>query len=129
MYDSSGQLLEQYDIGTHAEGSLSVQWDGLNLTVDGEDLDTSSLNRDQYLTDSSGELILDENGNAQLAPYEAGEYEFVLTGTMAGSAEQMAMNMSTRVESVTLASSGTVTLNLTGGQTAGLTDISQILED
>ncbi|WP_221794686.1 flagellar hook capping FlgD N-terminal domain-containing protein [Oceanobacter mangrovi] len=129
VYNSAGQLLEQYDLGSHSEGALSVQWDGLNLTMDGQAVTNNNLNRDEYLTDSNGELLLDSNGNAILAPYDAGQYQFVLTGTVAGSTEQMAMNMSTRVESVTLASTGAVTLNLTGGQTAGLSDISQILED
>ncbi|WP_028292585.1 flagellar hook assembly protein FlgD [Oceanobacter kriegii] len=129
VYDSSGQLLEQYDIGTHASGALSVEWDGLNLSVDGDELNSSALNRDEYLTDDNGELILDDDGNPQLVPYEAGEYQFVLTGTIDGTTEQVDMNMSTRVESVTLASSGTVTLNLTGGQTASMSDISQVLED
>ncbi|MFK4753685.1 flagellar hook assembly protein FlgD [Oceanobacter antarcticus] len=129
--DSSGQLLEQYPLGNHSDGPVSVRWDGLNLMMDGEivPLTTADLNRQEYYLDDNGEQVLDSEGNAVLKPYDPGEYQFTLTGTLAGTTEDISMQMSSRVDSVTLNSSGQVTLNLTGGQKAGLADVSQILDE
>ncbi|MCY0965900.1 flagellar hook assembly protein FlgD [Parathalassolituus penaei] len=129
--DASGQVLEQFDLGNHASGPLSIRWDGINLMVDGEiqDIDVSALNRQEYYTDENGDQVLDSNGDPVPIPYDPGEYQFVVTGTVAGQTEQLDMQMSSRVDSVTLSSSGQVTLNLTGGQRASLDQVSQILDE
>jgi len=129
--DENGQVLEQFSLGTHAEGPMSVRWDGLNLMVDGEiqDIDPEKLNRQQYYTDEDGELLLDSNGDPVPVPYPAGEYVFKLSGMISGESEELGMQMSSRVDSVTMSSGGTVTLNLAGGQTASLDEIKQILDE
>lgn len=129
--DSSGQVLEKFDLGTHGSGPMSVRWDGLNLMVDGEiqPVNLADLNRQEYYTDANGDQILDTSGNPIPIPYDPGEYSFTLTGTIAGQTEQMNMQMSSRVDSVTLNASGQVTLNLTGGQRATLDQVAQILDE
>ena len=129
--DENGQLLEQFSLGTRAEGAMSVRWDGLNLMIDGEiqNIDLDSLNRQEYYTDDDGELILDDNGDAIPIPYPAGEYVFSLVGNVNGQSEDMGMQMSSRVDSVTMSSTGSVTLNLAGGQSATLEQIQQILDE
>jgi len=62
-----------------------------------------------------------------LLPYPPGEYRFKVSATIDGQSEQLGMEMSSRVDSVTMGPSGQVTLNLTGGQKAGLDQIKQVL--
>lgn len=129
--DESGQILEQFNLGTHDAGSLSIRWDGLNLMVDGEivDFDLEDLNRQEYYTDSEGELILDDNGDPIAVPYDPGEYVFSVSAQVAGETQAIGMQMSSTVDSVTLSSTGVVTLNLTGGQQATLDEVTQILNE
>ncbi len=129
--DENGVLLEQIPLGNRTAGSMSVRWDGLNMMVDGEiiDIDVNKLNRQEYYKDEDGELVLDAEGNKIPVPYPAGEYVFKVTGTMGGKSEELGMQMSSRVDSVTMSGSGTVTLNLAGGRSASLNQIKQILDE
>ncbi len=129
--DENGVLLEQIPLGNRTAGSMSVRWDGLNMMVDGEiiDIDVNKLNRQEYYKDEDGELVLDAEGNKIPVPYPAGEYVFKVTGTMGGNSEELGMQMSSRVDSVTMSGSGTVTLNLAGGRSASLDQIKQILDE
>lgn len=126
-----GQLLEQIPLGAHGKGAMSVRWDGLNLMVDGNivDVDANKLNRQEYYTDEEGEFILDSNGDKVPVPYPAGEYVFKLTGSIAGKTEELGMQMSSRVDSVTMSSGGNVILNLAGGSSATLDKIKQVLDE
>ncbi|UTW47308.1 flagellar hook assembly protein FlgD [Bacterioplanoides sp. SCSIO 12839] len=127
--DENGQLLERFSLGARGEGPMSVRWDGLNLMVDGEvvQFDASKLNRQEYLKDEDGEFVTDDNGNKIMVPYPPGEYKFNVSATVAGQSEQLGMEMSSRVDSVTMGPGGQVTLNLTGGQKAGMDQIKQVL--
>lgn len=129
--DSSGQVLEQFDLGNHSAGPMSVRWDGLNLMVDGEiqAINPDDLNRQEFYQDENGDQVLDANGEPVPIPYGPGEYRFVLTGAISGQTEQMSMQMSSRVDSVTLNGNGQVTVNLNGGQRASLDQIAQILDE
>lgn len=131
IQDKNGQLLEQIPLGNHAAGSMSVRWDGLNLMVDGQivDVDVNTLNRQEYYVDDNGDPALDANGNKIPVPYPAGEYVFKLTGNVAGKAEELGMQMSSRVDSVTMSKNGGVILNLAGGQSASLEQIKQVLDE
>ena len=102
--DKNGQLLEQIPLGSHGEGSMSIRWDGLNLMLDGKivDVDASKLNRQEYYKDEEGEPVLDANGNKVPMPYPSGEYVFRVNGMVAGKAEELGMQMSSRVDSVTM---------------------------
>lgn len=128
--DENGQLLEQIPLGTKEQGPMSVRWDGYNLMVDGDivELDPASFNRQEYYTDENGEPTLDEAGKPIPIPYPPGEYNFQLTGEIGGDSQQLDMQMSARVDSVTMSAGGSVTLNLTGGQRASLDQIKQILD-
>ncbi len=127
----NGQLLEQIPLGNHAQGPLSVRWDGLNLMVDGniQEIDHSKLNRQEFLKDKNGEFVLDDNGNKVLLPYPPGEYVFKLNGAVAGKSEELGMQMSSRVDSVTMSANGNVVLNLAGGSKATLDKIKQVLDE
>lgn len=126
----SGETLEQISLGSKDAGSMSVRWDGYNLMVDGDivDIDRSKLNLDQYFRDENGDVVLDDNGDPIENVYPPGEYVFKLSGTIAGESEQLGMEMSSRVDSVTMNAGGEVTLNLTGGERASLDQIKQILD-
>lgn len=108
---------------------MSVRWDGLNLMVDGEvvQFDASKLNRQEYLKGEDGEFVTDADGNKVMLPYPAGEYKFEVSASIGGKSEELGMEMSSRVDSVTMGSGGQVTLNLTGGQKAGMDQIKQVL--
>ncbi|ASP40621.1 flagellar hook capping protein [Bacterioplanes sanyensis] len=126
----SGELLEQIPLGNHGAGAMSVRWDGYNLMVDGEvaDIDHSQLNRQVFQKDENGDLVLDNNGNPIPVAYPPGEYKFKLNASIGGKTEEISMEMSSRVDSVTMAPSGQVTLNLTGGQRATMDEVKQILD-
>lgn len=129
--DAQGQLLEQVSLGNREPGSMSVRWDGYNLMVDGEvvDLDRTQMNIDQFYYDENGEVVLDELGQPLLQAYSPGQYAFNLTGVSSGESQQRAMEMSSRVDSVTMSPNGGVTLNLAGGERAMMDQVKQILDD
>jgi flagellar basal-body rod modification protein FlgD len=129
--DENGQLLEQISLGNHEAGEMSVRWDGLNLMMDGEivDLDYDALNRQEYYVDENGDQVLDESGLPVLVAYSAGEYSFKITGSVGGSTEEFETLMSARVDSVSLSSTGTATVNLSGGQRADISEIKQIVDE
>jgi len=129
--DENGQLLEQFSLGNHEAGEMSVRWDGLNLMMDGEivDLDYSKLNRQEFYVDENGEQVLDEAGNPIHVPYPPGEYSFKVSGSVAGVTEEFATLMSARVDSVSLSPTGAATLNLAGGMRAGMDEIKQIVNE
>lgn len=129
--NKNGQMLEQIPIGNHGAGAMSIRWDGLNLMVDGkvQQLDQHKLNRQEYYKDEEGEFVLDSEGNKIPIPYPAGEYVFSLNGTVAGKAEELGMQMSSRVDSVTMNANGNVVLNLAGGSKATLDKIKQVLDE
>ncbi|HBS41725.1 MAG TPA: flagellar hook capping protein [Oceanospirillales bacterium] len=128
--NANGVLLEQIPLGNHGEGAMSVRWDGYNLMLDGDivELDRSALNIDQYYYDENGEVMLDDNGEPIERAYPPGQYVFRLNSMEGGKSQETVMEMSSRVDSVTMGSNGTVTLNLTGGQRAGLDEVKQILD-
>lgn len=128
--NAAGQTLEQVSLGSHDQGSMSVRWDGYNMMLDGDivNLDRGAMNLDQYLRDESGEVVMDDDGNPIENAYPPGQYVFKLSGTIAGESEQLDMQMSSRVDSVTMNPGGEVTLNLTGGERATLAQIKQILD-
>ena len=129
--DENGQLLEQISLGNHAQGEMSIRWDGLNLMKDGQivDMDYSQLNRQEFLLDKEGKQVLDDAGNPIRTPYPPGEYKFKIIGDVAGKTEGFSTLMSARVDSVSLGKSGAVTLNLAGGQRADMAEIKQIVNE
>jgi flagellar basal-body rod modification protein FlgD len=98
--------------------------------LDGDiiDLDRTAMNLNQYMRDENGDVVMDDDGNPIENVYPPGQYVFKLSGTIAGESEQLDMQMSSRVDSVTMNSGGEVTLNLTGGERATLAQIKQILD-
>lgn len=130
IQSSAGQTLETISLGRHDQGPVSFRWDGANLEMDGElvDLDRTQLNRQEVLRDGEGNPVLDANGDTIAAPYPAGEYKFVVTASIDGKNEGLDTAMSGRVDSVTIGSNSSVTLNLAGGTKASLSEVKQILQ-
>jgi flagellar basal-body rod modification protein FlgD len=131
IQNADGQLLEQISLGNHAAGEMSIRWDGMNLMKDGEivELDQSKLNRQEFYVDENGEQVLDESGQPIRMPYPPGEYSFKITGSVGGQSEEFTTLMSARVDSVSLSSTGTATVNLSGGQRAAMSEIKQIVNE
>ena len=98
--------------------------------MDGEivELDRSLLNQQEVLRDGEGNPILDANGSTIAAPYPAGEYKFVISASIDGKNEGLSTAMSGKVDSVTIGSNSSVTLNLAGGTKAALSEVKQILQ-
>lgn len=128
--DASGQTLEQIPLGNRDAGALSVRWDGYNLMVDGDivEQDREAMNLEQYYYDENGDIVLDDDGLPIERAYPPGQYVFRLNSMEGGQSQEIVMEMSSRVDSVTMGSNGTVTLNLTGGQRASLDEVKQILD-
>ena len=112
IQSSSGQTLETISLGRHDQGPVSF----------------TQLNRQEVLRDGEGNPVLDANGDTIAAPYPAGEYKFVVTASIDGKNEGLDTAMSGRVDSVTIGSNSSVTLNLAGGTKASLSEVKQILQ-
>ena len=127
---ASGQSLETINLGHHGQGPVSLRWDGANLEMDGEiiELDRSLLNRKDYLVDEEGEVLTDSAGNPVPSPYPPGGYKFVMSASIDGKNETLDTAMSGKVDSVTIGSNSSVTLNLAGGTKAELSEVKQILD-
>ena len=127
---NSGETLETIGLGSHSQGPVSMRWDGANLEIDGEivDLDRSLLNRQEYMADEEGNVLTDSAGNPIPAPYPQGEYKFVFSASIDGKNETLDTAMSGKVDSVTIGSNSSVTLNLAGGTKAALSEVKQILD-
>ncbi len=110
-----GEIVEQVEIGYQEAGNLNIKWDGMNLEVGGQLMD---IDYEKFATDEDGNPI----------PHDEGEYSISIIGNVAGSAnaESIAVSMSTRVDSVSINSDNTVTLNLLGGEKASIDSIKQI---
>ncbi len=126
---NTGETLETIHIGAHSKGPVSMRWDGANLEVDGEiiNLDRTLLNRQEYLADEEGNVLTDSAGNPIPSPYPQGEYKFSFVASIDGKSEGLDTAMSGKVDSVTIGSNSSVTLNLAGGTQAALSEVKQIL--
>lgn len=126
----TGQTLETISLGRHDQGPVSLRWDGANLEMDGEivEMDRTLLNRQEVLKDAEGNPVLDADGNTIASAYPAGEYKFVISASIDGKNEGLSTAMSGKVDSVTIGSNSSVTLNLAGGTKAALSEVKQILQ-
>lgn len=112
IMNSAGETIESVAL-QNVNGEMTFKWDGANLEVNGElaDVDYSKFE-------------IDEDGG--LLPHAEGDYSFQVVGNYDN--EQMAfdLDVSKRVDSVTILGSNDVELNLLGGDTASMSDIKQI---
>ncbi|MCV6625598.1 MAG: flagellar hook assembly protein FlgD [Cellvibrionaceae bacterium] len=99
-----GNVVGRVPLGSLPEGDHNFRWDGKQLELNGELLDWKSG--------------LDE--------VPAGEYQFRLSGTVAGKNEQFDTSLSAMVSSVTLGTNNQLTLNLKGMGSVAFSDIEQI---
>lgn len=109
-----GQVVEKVDLGYQPNGELNFKWDGMYLEVNGE---LFELPVDRLPKDAEGNYI----------PFAEGEYNFSVSGSnFEGEVEEMDLSMSSRVESVTILPDNSIRLNLAGGESASLADVTQI---
>lgn len=127
---NNGQLLEKIELGSHDSGPMSLRWDGYNLMMDGQvvKLDHSKLKRNEILKDKDGKPVMGPDGKPMTKPYPAGQYRFKISAQVKGKSEDVQMQMSSKVDSVTMNANGKVTLNLTGGQSATMDQVKQVLD-
>jgi len=92
---------------------MAFKWDGANLEVNGEIAD---IDYSKFETDDQGNII----------PHAGGEYQFRLMGSVAGTQQVFDINMSRRVDSVTILGNNDIQLNLAGGSTATMAEVKQI---
>lgn len=115
IYDEQGVMVEELALGYQNPGEAGFKWDGVNVEFNGEllDIDIDKFDRD-------------ENGN--LIPHGNGEYQFKIVGTspIEGTAQELGVSMSARVDSVSIQSDNSVILNLQGGGTATLNEVRKI---
>lgn len=102
--DSAGVVVDRIPLGDLPAGEHNFRWDGRQLELNGKLLDWQS-------------------GNESVA---GGEYNFDVTGTVSGKAEQFDTSLSAQVSSVTLGTNSQLTLNLKGLGSVAFSDVEQI---
>lgn len=110
--NSSGEVVENLYLG-NLSGDVDFKWDGANLEVNGELVD---VDYSKFETDEDGNII----------PHAEGEYTFALIGNYDNVQTVFDLNVSKRVDSVTISDNNTIELNLLGGGTATMNDILAI---
>ena len=107
IYNANGSLVEQIALGTQEQGDLLLRWDGMSAELNGKLLDWQSSHPDGL---------------------PAGEYSFELWARIDGEQTALDTALSANVNSVTVASDGTLALNLAGIGTVSLADVKQFNE-
>jgi len=112
--NAEGETIEDVPLGNLPAGAATMKWDGANLEVNGALVE---IDYDKFETDEDGNII----------PHPQGEYSFDVFGNVGGVQEEIELNMSSRVDSVTLGSAGEIQLNLAGaGKVITMDDVLQI---
>jgi len=111
--NAAGETVEDVELGTLPAGAATMKWDGANMEVNGAMVD---IDYDKFETDEEGNII----------PHDQGEYTFRVVGNVGGVQEAVEVNMSSRVDSVTLGDAGEIQLNLAGGSVVTMADVLQI---
>ncbi|WP_096084592.1 flagellar hook assembly protein FlgD [Agaribacterium haliotis] len=107
IYNESGSLVEQIDLGAQRQGSVLLRWDGMNAELNGQLLDWKS-SHDEGLPPAN--------------------YRFELSARIDGEERALDTALSANVNSVTVAADGTLALNLAGIGTVSLADVKQFNE-
>ena len=107
IYDESGALVEEIDIGPRASGEMVLRWDGRALEVDGE-------------------LLSWQSGREGGQP--PGQYTWNVHASIDGEKTQLNTALSANVNSVTVGANGALTLNLSGVGAVSLEDVKQFNE-
>jgi len=107
IYNDSGALVEQMNLGVQPAGEMVLRWDGLHAELNGEMLDWQSRH---------------EEGLG------SGIYEFEVSSNVDGEGTQLDTALSANVNSVTVGANGVLTLNLAGIGAVSLADVKQFNE-
>jgi flagellar basal-body rod modification protein FlgD len=105
IYDESGQLVDEIDLGSQPAQDMVFRWNGAQLELNGELL----------------ENYAPANGQA-LPP---GKYTIRATASQGGEQVGLATSVSANVNSVTLGNGGAITLNLAGIGPMSIEDVKQ----
>ncbi len=104
IYGENGALVESIPLGFQSKGEMVFRWDGMYMEVNGE------------LTDWQSQL---PSGAA------SGQYKFEVTASIDGEPTQLDTALSANVNSVTIGTNGTLTLNLAGIGPVSMSDVKQ----
>lgn len=107
IFSESGDLADQFTLGSQPAGELVLRWNGKHLEANGELADQSVRNPDG------------------LPP---GTYRFEVTSNIDGKETQLTTALSANVNSVTVGVNGALTLNLAGIGPVSLADVRQFNE-
>ncbi len=107
IHDASGALVDQIRLGAQSAGDVNLRWDGRAIELNGQPVDWSSSH---------------PNG---LPP---GNYTFKVTAPIEGKDTELQTYLSANVNSVTVGSTGALTLNLAGVGAVSLADVKQFNE-
>ena len=110
--DDSNQIVEEIPL-SGLEDQLNFKWDGAYLEVNGELMSLDEMN-----------LETDDDGN--YVAHDEGTYTFTVSADVDGTYTILDTSMSTKVESVSIGTDGTVTLNLLGGDSVTMDEVMQI---
>ncbi|HSG61964.1 MAG TPA: flagellar hook assembly protein FlgD [Pseudomonadales bacterium] len=105
IYDETGQLVDEIDLGSQPAQDMVFRWNGAQLELNGELL----------------ENYVPANGQA-LPP---GKYTIRATASQGGEQVGLATSVSANVNSVTLGNGGAITLNLAGIGPMSIEDVKQ----
>ena len=110
-----GDIVESVSMGYQTPGEVDIKWDGLHLEIGGTMME---LDLSEYETDDDGNPL----------PLAEGSYSFEVVGSVYGAsqAESMSVDMSTKVDSVSINPDNSLVLNLAGGGTTTMADIRKI---
>jgi len=104
IYTEAGDLIQQFPVGAQSAGDIALRWDGLNLEIDGE--------------------IIQSTGGAS-EPVGPGKYRFEITASQDGKKEELETAVSANVNSVSVEPDGNIVLNLAGIGAVNLSDVKQ----
>ena len=104
IYTEAGDLIQQFPVGAQRAGDIALRWDGLNLEIDGE--------------------IIQSTGGAS-EPVGPGKYRFEITASQDGKKEELETAVSANVNSVSVEPDGNIVLNLAGIGAVNLSEVKQ----
>lgn len=105
IFDDSGQLVDRIDLGQQPGGELVFRWNGAQMEVNGELMESYS-----------------PMGGETLPP---GEYTIQATAEQGDSDVALSTALSANVNSVTMGAGGSLILNLAGIGPVGIEDVKQ----
>ena len=113
IIDEQGEMVEDMALGYQSNGEARFVWNGVQTEFNDMLLD---VDWEKFATDE----------NVQPIPHAHGNYQFKVVGISQGEQQELAVSMSSRVDSVSIKANNELQLNLAGNQTSSLDQVKQI---